>query len=481
MIPARGWQNKTALVLGLGRSGMATVQSLKAGGAHVLVWDDYPPLRHQAQDRGGVVQDWRHLFWPAVQGLFLSPGIPHHLPQPHGAVVMAQEAGVPLCSDVDLLSQSLGPQTQLIGVTGTNGKSTTTALITHLLTTAGIQAQAGGNIGRAALSLDPFKGPGVYVLEVSSYQLMLMRDTVFASAVLLNLEPDHLERHGDMAGYAQAKERLFHHVTHTCAISVDDPHSREIWNRHPYTQRKHSQEHKKEQKKQEAERVWLSCGSGEQGGDGLFVKDGWLYDPRISLDPLIDLKTTRELQGEHNWQNALGAYAAVRFLSLPLEKILKGFLTFKGLEHRQEKVLRHGTVLYINDSKATNMASALQALKAFDRIYWIVGGRSKGDDFQGALPYCHKICKVYAMGEAASEIKRALSPQKNVEICGNLHKAFQRAQEDALQDPEPCVILLSPACSSFDQFLDFEERGRAFKALVMERIGRATHEGNARQ
>ena len=459
MIPAKGWENKKVAVLGLGRSGMAAVRSLLEGKATVIAWDDQDLRREQAQNLGAPLKDLMHISWENISGLVLSPGIPHQFPKPHPIVSKALQKGVPLVSDVDVLYQSQH-SCRFIGITGTNGKSTTTALVTHLLKTAGFPAQAGGNIGRAALDLDIFSGnqqQGIYVLELSSYQLELLKSVHFEAGLLLNIQPDHLERHGGFPGYVAAKQKLFDHVKGFKVICVDDPECLTLYKHH--------------QKRRESESISFSC---KDFSVPLHVKEGLLKDKTRFPEREIDLTLNDALKAPHNWQNALGAYAVLRHFNIPWETLRKGFETFSGLEHRQEFVPSPDAILYINDSKATNMNASLQALKAFQNIFWLLGGEPKDEDYTLALPFASKIKKAYAFGKARPKIKKAFHNHIQTSDYETLDEALSQARQDALQYTKSChetlqpVILLSPACASFDQFKDFEERGNTFKHLVKE-------------
>lgn len=456
MIPAKGFAGKTIVVYGLGRSGLAGVRSLLAGNAHVIAWDDLPEKRDVAKDLDADIQDLRKIDWQKVDGLLLSPGIPHKYPKPNLHVIQALEAGVPMLSDIDILYESQ-IHCVFIGVSGTNGKSTTTALINHLLKTAGKKVQMGGNIGVAALDLDPYPetSPGIYVLELSSFQLDHIQKTTFESAVILNIESDHLNRHGGMDGYVKAKQKLFDRVKISKVISGDyEPCLKII---------------EKEKKKEPEKLIVVSCHhSSEISGF-----QGHIIDTHLPNFDVAELLGTN-LEAFHNWENAVAAYAATKFMNLTLEKIHDGVKTFPGLEHRQEAFLTTDTCLFINDSKATNIASTKTALEAFyDKSIsrWILGGRSKGGDFSQFFHYADKIKKTYVYGEARLEIETALKPKFNVATFETLEQATKQAYEDMIADPDPHkCILFSPACASFDQFKDFEERGRTFKSIVKELV-----------
>lgn len=454
MIPAKGWANKKIAVFGLARSGLAAVKSLLAGQANVIAWDDNVDQQQAAQQLGATVQDLSILDWKGIEGLVLSPGIPHRFPKPHPIVSQALQAGVLLVSDIDLLYQAQS-SSQFIGITGTNGKSTTTALVAHLLKEAGYVVQMGGNIGRAALDLDPLPPEGIYVLELSSYQLEISHMLCLDSALFLNIKPDHIARHGSFKGYMDAKERVFNQVKGVKALNVDYPELYEMAKRH--------------QKREDstATVILFSC---KDTKIPLHVQNGRLYDTERFPKKSINLLETHSLKAEHNWENALGAYAALTPYSIPFETLQRGFETFPGLAHRQETVQETNNILYVNDSKATNVDSSLQALKVFDSIFWILGGRAKEDDFTQALAFASKIRKAYVYGEARQKIKDALSPTLSLDVFDTLEQALRQAQVDARQVSQTSrpVVLLSPACASFDQYKNFEVRGDWFKKLVRE-------------
>lgn len=451
MIVTQGWKNKNIAVLGLARSGLACVQSLIAGHAHVIAWDDNSAQRTKAESLGASIQDLSTLDWTSIEGLVISPGIPHQFPKPHPIIEQAIQAKIPLISDIDLLYQSQ-PDCRFIGITGTNGKSTTTALVTHLLKEAGYLVQMGGNIGKAALDLDPLPPEGIYVLELSSYQLDSIKDLVLNNALLLNIKPDHLDRHGGYEGYQKAKKRIFQNVKEIKAIGVDCPETLALY----------------QQMQTNSEGI-IPFSVGDSTFP-LHVIKGVLKDTHRFPNQSIDLKETPALKAEHNWQNALGAYAVLYNFNISFDAFRKGFMSFPGLVHRQEVIPTSDKIMFINDSKATNVDSCLQALKVFDTIYWILGGRAKQDDFTQTFPYASKIRKAYIYGEARSPIQQSLKSAILTESFETLQEAFEKAYQDARQalKEETPVILLSPACASFDQFQDFEERGNTFKKLVQE-------------
>ncbi len=454
MITVESFKGETVAVMGLARSGLVAAQSLAAGGAEVLAWDDAPSRRDAARAGGIRVVDLTRTRFAAIKTLVLSPGIPHTWPEPNPVAVAAKAAGTPIIGDIELLARAM-PAACYVGVTGTNGKSTTTALIGHILMTAGRKVQVGGNLGTAALALAPLGADGFYVLELSSYQLELIRETHFDVAVWLNLTPDHLDRHGGMAGYIAAKRRIFAAVrgAPTAVIGIDDEPSRA------------------EAAAVSRESAWrltrISVISRVTGG--VFVEDGQLIDDTgRSADKVMDLREVPRLRGRHNWQNAVAAYAATRALGVARADIVAGIAGFPGLPHRQEPVATVDGIRFINDSKATNAEAAATALAAYDeeRLYWIAGGVPKAGGIAALTGFFPRICRAFLIGEAAPGFAATLGRTVPHEIAGTLDRAVAGAFAAAKEAGGDAVVLLSPACASFDQFSDFEARGEAFRALV---------------
>lgn len=452
MIEATQYQHKTIFVLGLGRSGLAGVASLVKGGGKVLAFDDTPGKCEKAQALGATLPEMEAFDWATVDGLLLSPGIPHHLPQPHPLVAQALDAGVPLLSDFDILYEAC-PEASYIGITGTNGKSTTTALIYHVLKTAGKPVQMGGNIGQAALTLKPGGAEMIYVLEASSYQLELVRQIHFDVALLLNLREDHLERHGSMQAYIKAKERIFKAPDQQiCIIGVDDEDSQTLF--------------KKKAAKPYKTLIPISGGNRVKGGvygHNSLLSD-WTGPEAAEVCSLMGLK---KFLGSHNWQNAAAAYAAVKGFGVTGEDFLKACKTFEGLPHRQQEVGSLKGVHFINDSKATNLESAARALMTHQSIYWIGGGRLKEGTLPYLVNYMINVRHAFCIGESTDILVDHLQAQVPSLACHTMaeavEKAYHKAREENLENP---VVLLSPACASFDQYSDFEARGRDFMAQV---------------
>jgi UDP-N-acetylmuramoylalanine--D-glutamate ligase len=455
MIVPRSFKGQKVVVLGLGRSGKSVAQSLLKAGADVVVWDDQEPAREGARSQGIPIMNPSSVEWREVNHLVLSPGIPHRYPAPHPLAQEAQRAGLRPISDLEVLYQSQ-PQACYIGITGTNGKSTTTALMGHILKDCGANVEIGGNIGIPVMELAPLKEDGTYVLEVSSYQLEIAPSLHFNIGVLLNITPDHLERHGGMEGYIAAKKLIYRHGTSqdTLVISVDDPYCLSIY----------------ESLKASGEVGLLPFSVNRELPHGIYVKDGVLYEKH---HPVVDLKKFDRLKGMHNWQNATAAYGALRSRGLKPEAIAKGMASFPGLAHRQQIVAQHKNVLFVNDSKGTNGDAVEKALLSYANapIYWLLGGRAKEDGITKLKPYFSGIKHAFLFGEAASTFAVTLENKVPYTLCETLEEAVKKASKQAFRDQKPnAVVLLSPACASFDQFKDFEARGDAFCQYVQDAV-----------
>ncbi|MCO8145960.1 UDP-N-acetylmuramoyl-L-alanine--D-glutamate ligase [Rhodovulum tesquicola] len=471
MIPVRGFDGARVAVLGLGRSGLSAARALRAGGAEVLVWDDNEAARAAAMAEGFPPVD---LTRPGALGgaaaLILSPGIPHLYPLPNPVVAAAWAAGVPVDNDIGLFFRSLATEEwegfdsppRVIAVTGSNGKSTTSALIHHVLSAAGRDSQLAGNIGRGVLDMDPPGEGGVVVLELSSYQTELARALTPDIAVFTNLSPDHLDRHGGPGGYFAAKRRLFAEGGPDRAIiGVDEDEGRFLAN-------------------QMAEgpaddRVIRISAADKLTGPGwaVFARKGFLAEWRKGRQVAsIDLRAIPGLPGAHNHQNACAAYAAARCLGIAPREIERAFHDFAGLPHRSQLVAEAGGVRFVNDSKATNAASAARALAAFARIRWICGGLEKEGGLAELAPHLGNVAKAYVIGREAAAFALHLRDIPH-EICTTMATAVARAAAEA----EPGdVVLLAPAAASFDQYDNFERRGEDFVAELdrwLEARGRA--------
>jgi UDP-N-acetylmuramoylalanine--D-glutamate ligase len=443
----------TAAVMGLGRTGLTTAEALTRSGAEVWAWDDSEDRRAAAAQDGVPLVDLYRCNWREPVSLILSPGVPLHHPEPHPVASLAAAADVEVIGDIELLGRAQRDASYL-GVTGTNGKSTTTALIGHILEMAGRQVQVGGNLGTPALVLEPLGGDGSYVLEMSSYQLELTRSITFDVAVLLNISPDHLDRHGDMAGYVAAKRIIFHRQTtpRTAVIGVDDAPCREIH----------------EALAAAGDQMVIPISAETPVSGGVFARDGWLVDATEGHEvAALELGRVLTLPGRHNWQNAAAAYAAAKAAGVAPPVIAAAINSYPGLAHRQEPVAVVDGILYVNDSKATNREAAAMALACYEDIYWIVGGRPKAGGLAGLEPYYPRIAHALLIGEASDRFAAALDGKVRLSRCGDLATAVEKAHALArLERRSRPVVLLSPACASFDQFHDFEVRGDAFRRLV---------------
>ncbi len=452
MIDLGHYSGRRVAVLGLAKSGKVAAEALLAAGADLCAWDDSSAAREAAAAVGIPIMDLSRDDASLWGALVISPGIPLTHPKPHPQAQRAQRAGVPVIGDIELLWEG-NAGAGFIGITGTNGKSTTTALIGHILAAAGLPVAVGGNLGTPVLALPPLGADGRYVIETSSYQLDLIHETRFTIAVLLNLTPDHLDRHGDMAGYAAAKRRIFRRqqVGDTAVVGVDDDHGRSLV---------------AELASEPADVVPISSESVPVGGVG--VAAGQLVD-HLGPTPVavMDLRNVATLPGAHNWQNAAAAYAACRAAGLDIATIAAAIATYPGLAHRQELVATIGNVRFVNDSKATNADAAAKALGCYDRIYWIAGGKPKAGGIASLAPYFDRIVHAYLIGTAAEEFAATLDGKVAVTQAGELKTAVAGAARAAAADATGrAVVLLSPACASFDQFTSFEARGERFRDLV---------------
>ena len=453
MIAATCFSGKRVALFGLGGSGIATGRALVEGGADVVAWDDNPGSVEAAAAADIPTADLRAIDWSGVASFVLSPGVPLTHPKPHWSVELARGAGVEIIGDVELFARermARAPNAPFIAITGTNGKSTTTALTAHILRSAGRDTQMGGNIGRAVLTLDPPLADRYYVVECSSYQIDLAPSINPTAGVLLNLTPDHLDRHGTMQHYAAIKERLVSGAD-VAVIAVDDIYCAQIADRLEKAGKKVIRLSK---------RLPLPDGYFADGADLMEAIEG-RYE-RIGF-----LEGIGSLRGQHNAQNALAAIAACLEVGLDLGEIQSGLDTFPGLAHRMEQVGRAGHVLFVNDSKATNADAAAPALSSFPRIYWIAGGLPKEGGIESLRSFFPRIAKAYLIGEAAPAFSATLGEAVSYEISGTLQAAVEHAAADAGRDESGEVaVLLSPACASFDQYKNFEVRGDAFRSAV---------------
>jgi UDP-N-acetylmuramoylalanine--D-glutamate ligase len=461
VIAVTGFLGKRVAVFGLGGSGLATCAALIAGGAQVIAADDDAKKMAAAATLGAETADLRQIDWCNIAALVLTPGVPLTHPAPHWAVGLAGAAGVEVIGDIELFCRErrrLAPNSPFAAITGTNGKSTTTALIAHLLNTAGRSAEMGGNIGTAILTLSPPQTGHAHVVECSSYQIDLAPSLDPLVGVLLNVSEDHLDRHGTLEHYAAVKERLVSNVQPdgTAIVAVDDPWCQAVADR---------------LERRGAPLVRVSVRRSLP--DGLYVEaDRVMRASGGKADAVAHLGGIGSLRGVHNAQNAACATGAALALGLDPEAIQQGLRSFPGLAHRMQQVGRIGSVLFVNDSKGTNADATARALACFGDIYWIAGGKAKTGGIGSLAPYFPRIRKAYLIGEAASEFAATLEGAAEHEIVGTLDRAVERAARDAANsDAREPVVLLSPACASFDQYRNFEVRGAAFQDLVMGLAG----------
>ncbi|MHA1517364.1 MAG: UDP-N-acetylmuramoyl-L-alanine--D-glutamate ligase [Alphaproteobacteria bacterium] len=460
MIPVLTFTGCDVAVVGAGLSGLATARALDVGGARVVVWDDKLKARDEAEAAGFAVRDLPAADFSLFDAIILGPGIPLTHPEPHWSVRKAREAGVEMIGDVELFFRERAKScasSKVVAITGTNGKSTTTALTAHLLESGGKQVALGGNIGNAVLDLAAFAPDMTYVLELSSYQIDLTPSLKPNVAALINITPDHLDRHGTLENYAAVKARIFAQLPPeaTAVIGVDDEPCRAIADtlHGPFSVKR------------------IAVGHAVQ--NGVWVADGVLREMEGGQEVArAHLAGIGALRGTHNWQNAATAYVLARAMGLDAASIQQGLKSFAGLAHRMEQVVRVGKVLFINDSKATNADAAGKALGSFDDIFWIVGGRAKEGGLAGLEPFYPRIARAYLIGEAADDFARQLGNAVPHVGCGTLDRAVEEAARDASgsKAAEP-VVLLSPACASFDQFDSFVKRGDAFREQVMRLDG----------
>jgi len=433
MIPVTAFAGKRCALFGLGGSGLASARALVAGGADLIAWDDNPASVERAASEGIGTADLREADWSTFDALVLSPGVPLTHPEPHWTVRKAQAHAVPVIGDIELFCRQralIAPDAPFVAITGTNGKSTTTALIAHILREAGRDVQMGGNIGVPVLDLEAPAPDRIHVVEVSSYQIDLAPGLDPGIGILLNLSPDHLDRHGSMENYALVKKQLVKKAGRAI-VGVDDPWCASIAN---------------------------------------LIEKAGVAVTRISVTTdrdAIDLSDAPSLRGEHNLQNALAALHACRMLGLTDAEIEAGMASFGGLAHRMQIVARHGRVLFVNDSKATNAEAAARSLASFGSIHWIAGGLPKEGGIASLAPFFDRIARAYLIGEAAPAFAATLGGRVPYEISATLDVAVNHAAADAAaSDADEPVVLLAPAAASFDQFANFEKRGEAFVAAV---------------
>ena len=452
------FSGKQVAVMGLGRSGLASVHALVDGGAKVFAWDDNEDSRNKATALGAEIKDLSDAATlKLMEALILSPGIPHTHPAPHPVAQAAKLADIPIIGDIELLYKS-APKANYIGITGTNGKSTTTALIGHILKDAGRNVEIGGNLGFPVLDLAPLSSDGTYVLEMSSYQLELLDTQKFNIALLLNITNDHLERHGGVEGYIAAKMNIFarQSANDVAIIAVDDDRTAGI----------------AEALTHSAARVVPVSATCEVPG-GIYIKDGHIIDDLEGKQiDVFQMSFATTLPGIHNAQNAVAAYAACRLSGLDSKEIIDAISDFPGLAHRQQMIAIIDDVAFVNDSKATNAEATARAMACYGNIYWIAGGIAKDGGYADLDPYLQNIRHAFLIGEAANNMAQHFNEYINLTISDDLTNAVEQANNLAkAEGKRGAVILLSPACASFDQYKDFEARGDAFIDCVKKTPG----------
>lgn len=456
MIPVTSFAGKKVALFGLGGSGLASASALIAGGAEVVAFDDNADSVGKAAAARIPTADLRRADWSAFAALVLAPGVPLTHPAPHWVVGLARAAAVEVIGDIELFCRERKrhvPDSPFVAITGTNGKSTTTALVAHLLAAAGYDTQLGGNIGTAILSLQPPRTGRVHVIECSSYQIDLAPSLDPSVGILLNVTEDHLDRHGTLDNYAAVKARLVAGIQEhgTAIVGVDDKWSQGVadW-------------------LDRAGKRVLRVSVRRPLSDGIYVEHERIMQAAGGTARAIaHIGGIGSLRGLHNAQNAACAAAAALALGLAPAPIQAGLRSFPGLAHRMEEVRRRGRVLFVNDSKATNADAAARALACFADIFWIAGGLPKTGGITSLREFFPRIRKAYLIGQAAAEFAATLEGRVSYEMCDTLDRAVDAAARDAAlaQTGEP-VVLLSPACASFDQYRNFEVRGAAFRDLV---------------
>ena len=460
MIPVKGFEGKRVAIFGLGRSGLSAARALKAGGAEPVLWDDKVASTAAAMKEGFTVEDLKKADWHDFDALMLSPGVPLTHPEPHWTVRLAKAANVQVLGDIELFARTLAripahKRPKVIAITGTNGKSTTTALIGHILKVAGKDVHVGGNIGIGVLDLEEMHAGAIYVIETSSYQLDLCLTFKPDVAVLMNFSPDHLDRHGGMEGYILAKKRIFMNQDkgQTAVIGADDDYSAALIS---------------EMRVNYPVKL-IPISSRRTLGQGVYAINGMLYDgTTVRARQIVDLKTIRTLTGRHNWQNAAAAYSACKALGVESDAIVAGMRSFPGLAHRMQEIGRIGRVRFINDSKATNADAARQAMSSYDSFFWIAGGRAKAGGIEELRDLYPRIKHAFLIGESAELFEKTIGAAAPCTQSRLLFTAVAQAYAQAEKSAKEEIVLFSPACASFDQFTDFEARGDAFKDAVLE-------------
>ncbi len=465
MTPITSFAGKHVALFGLGSSGLDAARALLAGGATVAAWDDKAASREKAAAEGIAIVDLHEADWSAFDAFVLAPGVPLTHPEPHWTVDLAHAADVAIIGDIELFCReraAIAPNARFVAITGTNGKSTTTALTAHLFREFGYEVAVGGNIGTPVLQLPPPSETRVHVVECSSFQIDLAPSIQPTAGVLMNLTPDHLDRHGTMANYAAIKGRL---VTHsgTAIVSVDDPDSAAIAQAIAV----------------EGRVVQTISVAGNMVSQGITLDGTKLMRHRDMEATLVaDLAGIASLRGAHNAQNAAAAILALGEDAGNLNQLQEALRSFPGLAHRMEQIAAEDDVIFVNDSKATNADAAEKALLAFPRVHWIIGGKAKEGGIEPLRPLFERVAKAYLIGAAADLFAETLGGDVPFERCGTLDVATEQAAADARAEAERTgvgqVVLLSPACASQDQFTDFEQRGERFRDCVRSLLNLAS-------
>ncbi len=467
MFALTGVSKRKYAVFGLGATGRAAAAALVSAGAEVYCWDEAKQARAAADETAFPSSHPKEWPWAELQAVVLSPGVPLTHPEPHVIVRKARQEDVPVIGDIELFARTISAmkkeeRPRVVAVTGSNGKSTTTALIGHILREAGRKVHVGGNIGEPILSLPAASPDATYVLELSSYQLDLSESLKANCAVFLNLSPDHLDRHGSMEAYFAAKRRIFANQASgdLAVVGVDDDYAQAAC----------------AELAQEGRVRVTAISSRGALGRGVFALDGRLYY-RLGekTGEAGQIASVEPLAGAHNHQNAAAALAVAIDFGVAPAVAIRSMERFKGLPHRSEVVAQQGGVLFVNDSKATNAAAAARSMSAYDEVYWIAGGRAKEGGVDALRPALSRTRTAYLIGEAAGDFEAALGDVVRCERCGDLEAAVARAVADALDGPQAATgrrraVLLAPACASHDQFRNFEERGEAFRRAVHEAL-----------
>jgi UDP-N-acetylmuramoylalanine--D-glutamate ligase len=466
MFAASTFKDKRVAMFGLARSGISCALALQAGGASVFAWDDSEPAQEKARADGVNVTNLHTVDFKTLKALVLSPGVPLTHPEPHWTVMKAKAAGLEIIGDTEVFAREIQDSgAKIIAITGTNGKSTTTALIGHVLKHAGLDVDVGGNIGNAVFNMRSPQRQLHYVLELSSFQIDLMPGLSPDVGILTNLTPDHLDRHGSMEHYASVKARMFakQRDGQTALVGVDDEWGKDI------ADKLHSGA--------DLRRVSVV----DTLAEGISAAEGVLREVREGqVVAELDLRGLSALRGRHNWQNACMAYGAATALGVNAEIILDGMKTFPGLAHRMQQVASRGSSIFVNDSKATNGDAAEKALTSYENIFWIVGGLAKAGGISGLSPHFRRVSKAYLIGVSAADLAKELEGKVPFVIADTMARAVQLAAEDAANSKLPqAVVLLSPACASFDQYKNFEVRGDDFVNVVSRLPGISMMNGSA--